>query len=122
MNVSLHDGVMGGILGIVILLIVWVLERRSKNAVSKINLDDLLIGDDGKISKAAFVMHGSFVVTSWVMVYQTLNKTLTDASFGLYVAAWVAPTVTKLIKGAPPPVSSTETTVISSTKEVTPPP
>lgn len=103
MNITYHDMVMAGILGIILLLILWGLERRNKNSHSKINLDDLLIGDDGKASKAAFVMHGSFIVTSWVIVYQALNKTLTDLTFGAYLAAWVTPTVARLIKGATKP-------------------
>jgi hypothetical protein len=99
MNITYHDMVMVCALAIVILIILWSLERRNKNHGSKINLDDLLLGDDGKASKAAFVMHGSFVVTTWVIVYETLNKALTDFTFGLYCASWVAPAVTKLIGG-----------------------
>lgn len=114
MSISYHDMVMLAILGVVILIILWSLERRNKDKKSKINLDDLLVGDDGKASKAAFVMHGSFVLTSWVVIYQTLNKTLTDMTFGLYVASWVAPTVTKLIKGSSPNASS-ETTITQTT-------
>lgn len=99
MSISYHDMIMVGILGIVILIILWSLERRNKNSRSKINLDDLLIGDDGRASKAAFVMHGSFVVTSWVIIYQALNKSLSDLTFAAYVGAWVVPAVAKLIKG-----------------------
>lgn len=99
MSISYHDMVMVGVLGIVILLILWSIERRNKNPHSKINLDDLLVGDDGKASKAAFVMFGSFVVTSWVIIFQMLNKTLTDLTYAAYLTTWVAPTVAKLIKG-----------------------
>jgi hypothetical protein len=96
---SRHEAVMLGTLAVAIIVILWVLERRNKNSKSPINLDDLIIGDDGKVSKAAFVMFGSFVVTSWVVVFQVLNKTLTDTTFSAYVLAWVAPVVTKLIRG-----------------------
>jgi hypothetical protein len=106
------------ILAVVLLGAAWTLERRNKSHTSKINLDDLLIGDDGKASKAAFVMHGSFLVTTWVIVYQTLNKSLTDLTFGAYLTAWVIPAVTKLIKGVSPNAMS-ETTITTST--VTPP-
>jgi hypothetical protein len=98
-------------LALVCLSLVWGLHRRSISRSSHISLDDLLIGDDGKISKAAAVMNGSFLVTSWVIVFQTMNKTLTDITFSAYVAAWVIPSVTKLIKGPTPPVASSETTI-----------
>lgn len=105
-----HDMLMLAVLGLVLLFILWVLERRNKSTTSRISLDDLLVGDDGKLSKAAFVMHGSFIVTTWVVVFQTLNKSLTDLTFGLYVASWVTPAVTKLIKG-PSPNGAAGTTV-----------
>lgn len=114
MNITKHDIVMLLILGAIVVAILVSLEMRNKNKASRINLDDLLIGEDGKASKAAFVMHGSFVVTSWVVIYQMLNKSLTDTTFGLYVAAWVAPAVTKLIKGSSP-VATSETTITATT-------
>jgi hypothetical protein len=100
-NVSYHDIVMAGTLGIILLLLGWLLERRNNDTKSKINLDELLIGDDGKMSKAALVMFGSFVVTSWVIVYQSLMKTLTDITYAAYLTAWVAPAVARIIKSGP---------------------
>jgi len=87
------------LLALIALLVMRALMRRSKDDKSLISLDDLLVGDDGKLSKAASVMFGAFLLTSWVILYQTLNKTLTDVTFAAYLAAWVAPTVTKLITG-----------------------
>jgi len=106
--------IMGMILAVVVLLILWTLERRNRNKASPINLDDLLLGTDGKASKAAFVMGGSFVVTTWVIIFETLNKTLTDITFAAYVGAWVVPAVTALIKG-PSPNATSETTITSRT-------
>jgi hypothetical protein len=103
---SLHEWILIGVLGFVLFGILWALERRNKSSVSKINLDDLLLGDDGKISKGAFVLLGSFILTSWVIIFQTINSTLSDTVFGLYVGSWIVPTVTKLIKGTPPGASS----------------
>lgn len=108
-------------LALAICLIMLILERRSKNTTSGIQLDDLVLGDDGRVSKAAFVLGGSFLVTSWVVVFQTVNGTLSDLTFGAYVAAWVAPTVTRLIKGTPPPASS-ETTMTQRIVATTPEP
>ena len=120
MNISRHDAIMVAALAIAILCILWSLERRNKDKKSRINLDDLLIGDDGKASKAAFVMHGSFVVTSWIVIYQTLNKTLSDLTFAAYVGAWVVPAVSRIIKGTPPGVTS-EMTITSSKTKIDPP-
>jgi hypothetical protein len=99
MTFVVHEWVMGAILVLAIIAILWGLERRDKNIASKIHLDDLLIGTDGKASKAAFVMGGSFVVTSWIVIFQTLNKSLSDLTFAAYIGAWVVPAVTALIKG-----------------------
>lgn len=102
-----------------LMAILWALERRSNSAISLIHLDDLLLGEDGKASKAAAVMGGSFLVTSWVVVWQTVNGTLSDLTFASYIAAWVVPTVTKILKGTSP-VSSSETVISSKTTEVKP--
>jgi hypothetical protein len=91
------------VLAIAFLIILWTLHRRSISTKSSISLDDLLLGDDGKISKAATVMWGSFALTTWTMVYLTINEKLTEGYFTAYIAAWVAPAVVKLIKGSAPP-------------------
>lgn len=100
MKLDPHEVVLIGILLTVILLILRALERRSKSRESRFFLDDLLIGADGKASKPAIVMFGSFVLTSWVVVFQTLNKTLSDISFAAYLTAWVVPAVTAIINPA----------------------
>ncbi len=97
-----------------LIFIVRSLIQRSRNIASGFNLDDLLIGDDGKASKTAAVMFGSFGVTSWVIVYLALEEKLTEGYFGAYIAAWVVPIVTKIIKGSPD-VSRTSTVVATET-------
>ena len=84
-------------LAIVVLLLVFGLLRRSKMINSAIDIDDLLLGDDGKISKAAAVMMGSFILTSWIMVKLTLTEHMTEGYLTVYVGAWIVPAVTKLI-------------------------
>lgn len=108
------------LLGLAVLLILWSLLRKSKLITSKIDLDDLLLGDDGKLSKAAAVMMGAFLLTSWGMAYMWLAKMMTEGYFGAYLLAWVSPTVTKLIVNRPAPTSTSETTVVQSTTSVTP--
>ena len=82
-------------------LIFLTLTRRDRSSSSKIDLDYLLVDPDTKqISKGAAVMMGAFVFTTWMMVYLTLTSKMTEGYFGVYVGAWVAPTVTKLIVSA----------------------
>jgi hypothetical protein len=94
-------GSLAAILGVVVILAYFTLRARSRSGASAINLDDLLLGEDGKVSKAAAVMMGSFAGTTWVIVYLTLCDKLTEGYFAAYLAAWVAPTVTKLIVNKP---------------------
>lgn len=93
-------------LALIVLLLARTLRNRNKDQTSAISLDDLLLGDDGKMSKAAIVMLGSFGLTSWVILYLTLNDKLTDIIFGAYLTAWVVPTVAKLIKAGQPDASA----------------
>ena len=77
------------------------LVHRSRSATSGINLDDLLLDPEtGKISKAAAVMMAALGVTSWLMVYLGLTGKMTEGYLGLYLGAWVVPTVTKMINDA----------------------
>ena len=101
---------------VTLLALIAVLIRRSRITSSPIHLDDLLLGDDGKVSKAAFVMLGSFFVTSWTILYLVINDKLSEWVFTAYVAAWVAPTVTRLIVNQPLP--ATQTTAITQTTVV----
>lgn len=84
-----------------IIAIVYVLIKRDRSSVSDINLEDLLLGDDGKLSKAAAVMMGAFIMTTWLMVYLALGSKMTEGYLAIYVGAWIAPTVTRLIIAKP---------------------
>lgn len=79
------------------LLLARAIHKRDKCADSKLSLDDLLLGDDGKMSKAAAVMFGAFGLTTWMMVVLTLRDKMSEGYFGLYSAAWITPTVAALI-------------------------
>lgn len=88
-------------LAIILLAILISLFRRDRNSHSKIDLEDLLLDKDGKLSKPAFVLLGAFLMTTWVIIYLTWTGKLTEAYFGAYLAAWVAPTITQLFKPQP---------------------
>jgi hypothetical protein len=93
------------------LILVWrSLRRRELSAASKLNLDDLLIDPaTGKISKAAAVMMGSFLVTSWSLVYAVLSGKDAYPYYWAYCLTWAAPAVVKLISerpgGTPPTIN-----------------
>jgi preprotein translocase subunit SecG len=101
----------------VILIISWMLHRRDRDQASQLNLEDLLIGDDGRLSKAAAVMMGAFGLTTWLMVYLALTGKMTEGYLAIYVGAWIAPTVAVIIKRpAEVPASTIETSTTSTTK------
>lgn len=81
----------------VLLFLVRIMFLRNKDDSSAINLDDLLIGEDGKLSKSAVVMLGAFVMTTWVIIHLTIVDKLTEGYLTIYAGAWISPTVTKLI-------------------------
>jgi hypothetical protein len=83
---------------LVITAIIYALIKRDRSTISAINLEDLLLGDDGRLSKAAAVMMGAFAMTTWLMVYLALGGKMTEGYLAIYVGAWIAPTVTVLIK------------------------
>jgi hypothetical protein len=110
--------IMFAILACAVLGILWSLERKSRSALSKFHFDDLLLDENSRTSKAACVMFGSFVVTTWCIVYLAVNEKLTEGYFGAYLTAWVAPVVANIIKGSPQlPANTTTATVTTTTVE-----
>lgn len=93
-----RDHVMFAILAVTVLLVLWSLERKSKDRHSSFSFDELLT-ENGKTSKAACVMFGAFAFSIWLMVFLALKDKMTEGYFGAFLAAWVAPAVAKIIKG-----------------------
>lgn len=81
--------------------------RQSRDGASPIDIEDLLLergpGGTKQLSKIAFYLLGAFLVSSWVVVYQLTLGTLSDTAFAAYMAAWVAPLITKIVKNGQPP-------------------
>lgn len=88
------------ILCLCMLVFIWVLVRLTRSKKSKINLQDLLLGEDGTMSRSAFVLLGAFGVTTWGMVFMWLNDKMTEGYFTAYLGVWATPAVTKLIANA----------------------
>lgn len=85
------------LLAAAVVYIALVLMKRSRSDSSRLDLEDLLLGDDGKMSKAAAVMMGAFAMTTWLMIFLTLNNKMTEGYLAIYVGAWIAPSVARLI-------------------------
>ncbi len=108
---------------VLVSLLIWrSLSKRDRSAHSSLNFDDLLLGDDGRMSKGAFVMLGAFATTTWMMIYLTLTEKITEGYYGIYSAAWIAPTVARLIAGPKSEVTSDTSTTTSSSTVVKPVP
>ena len=86
---------------VIAIMIVRTLWHRDKSASSKIDFDDLLLDPNGRMSKSAVVMFGSFGVTTWMMVFLTLEGKMSEGYLTIYGGLWIIPAVTKLIKGVP---------------------
>lgn len=65
---------------------------------------DLLM-ENGRISKFSCILMGAFLMTTWVIVYLAAAGKLTEGYFGLYIGAWITPSVAKLLKGTTPPAA-----------------
>lgn len=94
-------GMLAALLVLALIALGYII-RQSRRSDSPISLEDLLLergpGGDKQLSKIAFYLLGAYVVSSWVVVYQLTLGTLTDVTFGAYLAAWVAPLLAKIVK------------------------
>lgn len=87
------------VIGLLILLVLfrWHADASRKN----FDLSDLWM-ENGRVSKLALMLLGSFVVTSWIMVHLTLTAKMTEGYLTTYGAIWIAPMLARILKGTPP--------------------
>ena len=114
-------GIVFALLLAVAALMIWRSLKAFNDANNEYNWHDLLM-ENGKASKAAHVMLGAFVATTWAFIYMTLTGKMDAVLFGVYSAAWIAPVVTRLVTNAPqaaapsaPAVTTTTTTETATT-------
>ena len=69
---------------------------------------DLLM-ENGKASKAAHVMLGAFITTTWFFVYYAVAGKMTEGYYAIYAASWIAPVVARLIWNPALAATTTET-------------
>jgi hypothetical protein len=60
------------------------------------NLFDLIM-EDGKISRVALWFMIAGAVSTWVIVDMQIKDKLTEGIFGLWLTAWVAPLIAKMV-------------------------
>jgi phosphoglycerol transferase MdoB-like AlkP superfamily enzyme len=79
----------------ILIVIALLFCRFHRDPTRKFDLSDLLM-DDGKASTVPFVLFGSFIVSSWVMIYLTKHAGMTPEYFLIYIVTWAVPTIAKL--------------------------
>lgn len=86
--------------GVVALIVALWLYRAHINPQVDLDLYDL-IKENGRLSKIAVAFLVTLGTSSWYIVHEATDGTLTDIAFGAYLTAWVAPIVAHVIKGSP---------------------
>jgi hypothetical protein len=114
------------VLGLIVALVARNLIQRDRDVRSGFSFDDLLIDPVTKVTDTArCVLVGGFMVSSLVLVYVAIKGVMTDAIYGLYLAAIVIPAVSKVLKTTvslpgmpmPPATTTTKTTTETTTGE-----
>lgn len=75
-----------------LLLIVWMIIefiKAQRDPKSPIDLNDLFIDSSGKLGGSKMRLNMAFIVTTWVLIYYTLQGQLSEWLFGAYLAAFV---------------------------------
>jgi hypothetical protein len=109
-------------MGIVFMLMVGMIVLFIYHAhkyQDRFNVYDLIM-ENGHASKTGVVFMLAFVISSWVLVYETLSDKLSEWMLLAWLGAWVGPIMASIIKGgngkppyietpAKPPASSNPT-------------
>jgi hypothetical protein len=72
---------------IAVVLILFLLAHRDPS--SKIDLSDLFVDQSGKIGGSQMRLNLAFALSSWVIIFSTLNGNLSEWLFSAYIAAFV---------------------------------
>ena len=98
---------------LLVLVVLRYLGKAQADAGNGYDWHDLLM-ENGKASKAAHVMLGAFVVTTWHFVYYAVTNRLSEGYYAIYAGAWIAPVIARLIwnptMATGQPVQTTTTT------------
>jgi len=78
------------------------------NEKSPIDLKDMFIDQSGKIGGSQMRLNVAFLVTSWVLIFQTLNGSLSEWLFAGYLAAFVYDRASSRASGGPSPTDGSQ--------------
>ena len=90
------------ILACAFLLIAVSFWRAHKTPGFDFNAFDLVM-NKGKVDKIALSYMLVLALSSWIMIDLQVNGKMTEGYFGIYIGAWIAPLVSKVVfnKDAP---------------------
>lgn len=112
-----HLQIIFGAIGIALLAWFVIAARKwNEDKTSPFSFTDLVI-ENGKTSKIAVILMGSFAMSTWLIIFYAMTGKLTEGYFGLYLTAWVAPTVAKMITNAPISSGNSSPTITTTTTE-----
>lgn len=108
------------VLAVAVLAVLLSFWREHHNAAVQFNVFDLVM-ENGRVSKIAVAFMLVLGVTTWMMVYLTIDGKMTEGYLGLYGAMWVSPLVMKVVFNKNDMSSSSSTTtVMQQTTETKP--
>ncbi len=114
-----HLLIIFGLLAVLLVLLIWkTLRKWTKDEENPFAISDLFM-ENGKASKTSVVLLGAFAATTWFFVYYALLGKMSEAYFGLYAGAWIAPIVARVLGGASDSTAPATVTTTTETK-VTP--
>lgn len=67
-------------------VLVWNLNKKDN---AYFTIEDLLIDSNKKASTSKIAILIALIISSWAFIHLTLNNTLTEWYFGIYMSAWV---------------------------------
>ncbi len=113
-----RSDLMLAILAAIVFAVVISFWRAQRDSLVNFNLFDLIMENE-RVSKVAFSYMLVLMVTTWMMIYLTIQKSMTEGYFVGYGGLWVGPLVARIVfdkKEAP--ASTTVTTLTQQTTEV----
>lgn len=70
---------------------IWLADRKD----NQFKIYDVLL-ENGRASKWAVILFGSWIIHSWVLVSWTMNGAATLADLTVYGTTWVAPLIARM--------------------------
>lgn len=90
LSASLTMTMVGKVLSLLIMVgMVMAFWRANNNPNSSFNFMDMFVDNSGKIGTSKMRLNLAFIVTTWVLIYYTLNGQLSEWLFAAYIAAFV---------------------------------